>query len=143
MRIKRDVYVSSHNSYFFLLIIYILYLHCSCNVKHHFFLSYHLYHHHHHHFHFIFINTTSHWGRIQQMNSSSMVYPYPLNTLGNHFLLFLFLFLVKSFFGNHHWGVDTIFYIYVTLFNYDGKEARDTELSCRCYLSNSHIVFSV
>ena len=29
-----------------------------------------------------FFNTTSHWGRIQRMNSSGMVYPYPLITLG-------------------------------------------------------------
>ena len=29
-----------------------------------------------------FFDTTSHWGRIQQFNSSGMVYPYPLITLG-------------------------------------------------------------
>ena len=59
-----DVYVSSRNFFpLFLLMIYILYSHCLYN-------------------HFIFFNTTSHWGRIQQMNSSDMVYPYPLFTLG-------------------------------------------------------------
>ena len=31
---------------------------------------------------FFSFNTTSHWGRIQRMNSSGMVYPYPLITLG-------------------------------------------------------------
>ena len=36
------------------------------------------FHHCNHHFHFIFINTISHWGRIQRMNSSSMVCPYSL-----------------------------------------------------------------
>ena len=41
-----------------------------------------LYHHCHHHNHFIFLNTASHWGRIQQLNSSGMVYTYPLITLG-------------------------------------------------------------
>ena len=29
-----------------------------------------------------FFNTTSHWGRIQQLNSSGMVYPYSLITFG-------------------------------------------------------------
>ena len=54
-----------------------------------------------------FFNTTSHWGRIQQLNSSGMVYPYPLITLGNPQVLFLFLFLYyfiffcKLFFGHH------------------------------------------
>ena len=46
------------------------------------FCYYGLYHHCHHHNHFIVYNTTSPWGRIQQMNSSGMVYPYPLITLG-------------------------------------------------------------
>ena len=46
-----------------------------------FFCHYCFYDHCHHHYHFIFFNTTSHWGKIQRMNSSGMVYPYPLITL--------------------------------------------------------------
>ena len=53
-----------------------------CDVYVSLFTHYRLYHHCHHHNHFIFFNTTSHWGRIQQLNSSGMVYPYPLITLG-------------------------------------------------------------
>ena len=56
-------------------------LRVACEVYGSLFSHYRLYHHCHHHNHFIFFNTTSHWGRIQQMNSSGMVYPYPF-TLG-------------------------------------------------------------
>ena len=57
-------------------------LRVACDVYVSLFSHYRLYHHCHHHNHFIFFNTTSHWGRIQQLNSSGMVYPYPLITLG-------------------------------------------------------------
>ena len=45
-----------------------------------------------------FFNTTSHWGRIQQLNSSGMVYPYPLITLGKpqgkYYFYFYFYFIL-------------------------------------------------
>ena len=58
-----------------------------------------LYHHCHHHNHFFFFNTTSHRGRIQQFNSSGMVYPYPLITFGKpqgkyYFYYFCFYFIL-------------------------------------------------
>ena len=61
------------------------------------------------------------------------------------FILFYFIFFscffYKLFFGNHRWGVDTLFYIYyMTSFNYDAMGERNVGLSCRCHLSNSHIV---
>ena len=78
----RDVYVRpalffiSFLFFSILLVTHILYSHCS--YKHHFsiiitsitiviiiFI-------------FIFITSTSHWGRIKQINSSGMVYPDPL-----------------------------------------------------------------
>ena len=111
-----------------------------------FFSHYCLYHHCHHHNHFIFFNTTSHWGRIQQMNSSDMVYPYPLITLGKLkvSIIFIYFFFCKLFFGDHRWGVGALFHIYhLTSFNYDAKGARDGGLSCRCHLSNSQIVYCV
>ena len=50
----------------------------------------------------IFFNTTSHWGRIQQLNSSGMIYPYPLITLGKSqgIIFILFYFFCKLFFGD-------------------------------------------
>ena len=54
-------------------------LRVACDVYVSLFSHYCLYHCHHHN-HFIFFNTTSYWGRIQQLNLSSMVYPYPLIT---------------------------------------------------------------
>ena len=96
--------------FFFLLMTYILYSdYLTCQEQ---FLFYHyrLYHHCHHHNHFIFFNTTSHWGRIQQMNSSGMVYPYPLVTLGSRRVSIIFYFysitiiinfFCKLYFGDH------------------------------------------
>ena len=99
---------------------------------------------------FFFFNTTSHWGRIQQMNLSSMV------SAPTHWLLwvshrvsiiinFFSFSFCKLFFGDHSWGVDALFFhiYHMTSFNYDAKEARDVGLSCRCHLSNSQIVSSV
>ena len=57
-------------------------LRVACDVYVSLFSHYRSYHHCHHLNHFIFFNTTSHWGRNQQLNSSGMVYPYPLITLG-------------------------------------------------------------
>ena len=57
-------------------------LRVACDVYRSRFSHYRLYHHCHHHNHFVFFNTTSHWGRILQLNSRGMVYPYPLITLG-------------------------------------------------------------
>ena len=59
-------------------------------------------------------------------------------------ILFLLYFFLTLFFGDHHWGVDTLFHIYhMTSFNYNAKGARAVGLSCRCRLSNSQIVSSV
>ena len=67
---------------FLLLIIYILFrIDHTCQASF-FFHHYHLCYHCHQPFHFIFIKTTSHWGRIQRINSSDKVYLYPLITLG-------------------------------------------------------------
>ena len=51
-----------------------------------------------------FFNTTSHWGKIQPMNSSGMVYTYPLITLGKpygkyyyYYYFFIFLFRFVSY----------------------------------------------
>ena len=114
------------------------------------FSHYRLYYHYHHDNHFILFNTTSDWGRIQQLNSSGMVYPYPLITLGKpqgkyyFYFYFIFFFFCKLFFVDHHWGVDVLFHIYhITSFNYDAKVAKNVGLSCRCHMSNSQIVSSV
>ena len=73
-------------------------LRVACDVYVSLFSHYRLYHHCHHHNHFIFFNTTSHWGRIQQLNSSGMVYPYPLITLGKpqgkYYFYFYFYFIL-------------------------------------------------
>ena len=132
----------------FLLMIYILYVHCLYMLIIIFLSHYHLYYHCHHHNHFIFFNTISHWGRIQQMNSSSMVYPYHwLFWASRRLSIILFLydyyFFYKLFFGDHCWGVDALFHIYHMTFNYGVNKARDVNLSCRCHLRNSQIVSSV
>ena len=80
-----DMYISSNNFVFFpLLMIYILHSYCLYMLRIIFLLS----------LSFIwslsqslsesffFFNTTSHWGRNQQMNLSGMVCPYSLITLG-------------------------------------------------------------
>ena len=78
-----DVYVSSRIFFLFSYYWFKFYNRIAYTCQESFFFChYRLYHHCHHHNHFIFFNTTSHWGRIQQMNSSSMAYPYPLITLG-------------------------------------------------------------
>ena len=48
-------------------------LRVACDVYVSLYSHYRLYHHCHDHNHFIFFKTTSHWGRIQQWNSSGMV----------------------------------------------------------------------
>ena len=77
-----DVYVPSLIFFPFLINDLHFILALLIHVQNLFFCHYRLYHHCHHPNHFIFFNNTSHWRRIQQMNSSSMVYPYPLVTLG-------------------------------------------------------------
>ena len=74
-------------------------LRVACDVYGSVFSHYRLYHHCHCYNHFIFFNTTSHWGRIQQLNSSGMVYPYPLINLGKpqgkyYFYFYLILFFL-------------------------------------------------
>ena len=66
----------------FILLWLLFALRVVCDVYVSLFSHYRLFHHCHHHNHFIFFNTNSHWGRIQQLNSSGMVYPYPLINLG-------------------------------------------------------------
>ena len=73
------LYVSP--SFFFLVVNYLHFLFALFIQASFFFYHYRLYHQLHHHFHFIFNNTASHW-RIEQINSSSMVNPYTLITLG-------------------------------------------------------------
>ena len=52
-------------------------------------------------------------------------------------------FFCNLLFRDHLWGADALFYIYhMTSFNYNAKEARDVDLSCRCHLSDSQIVSS-
>ena len=75
-----DVYTSPH-SYFFLVVndpyfLFALFIQASFSFDY-----YRLCYQRHHNFHFIFINTVSH-RRIQQINSSGMVNPYTLITLG-------------------------------------------------------------
>ena len=43
---------------------------------------------------FYFFNTTSHWGRIHQMNSNSMVYPPPLITLGKPWVSIIIIIII-------------------------------------------------
>ena len=60
------------------------------------------------------------------------------------YICLILLCVFKLFFGDHNWGIDTLFYIYhMTSFNYDAKEERDVGLSCICHLSNSQILSSV
>ena len=78
---------------------------------------------------YLFLNTTSHWRRIQQMKSSGIVYIYTYCNL---------------FFGEHRRGVDHLFHIYhMASFNYDAKMPMDVGLCCRCHLSNSQLLSSV
>ena len=59
------------------------------------------------------------------------------------FILFLLL-LLPLLFGDHRWGVDTLFLNYhMASLNYDAKAARDVVLSYKCHLSNNQIVSSV
>ena len=90
-----DVYVSSSNFAFFifLLMIYILYSHCLFILRIIFLLSLLLISSLSSSQSFYFFNTTGHWGRIQQMNSSGMVYPYPLVTLGSRRVSIIFIFI--------------------------------------------------
>ena len=146
-----DVYVSSSNFAFFLflLMIYILYSHCLFILRIIFLLSLLLISSLSSSQSFYFFNTTGHWGRIQQMNSSGMVYPYPLVTLGSRRVSIIFYFysitiiinfFCKLYFGDRCWGVDALFHIYhMTSFNYDAKETKDVCRSCRCHLSSSQM----
>ena len=75
----------------------------ACDMYGSLFSHYRLYHHCHHYNHFIFFNNTSHWGRIQQLNSSGMVYP-------SHWLLWvsrrvsiIFIFIIIIFFFFFFW----------------------------------------
>ena len=75
------------------------------------------------------------------MNSSSMVYPYPTLWVSQRVKINFFC---KLLFGEHHWCVDSFFYIYhMTSFSYYAKDTREAGLSCRCHLSNSPLVCSV
>ena len=59
-------------------------------------------------------------------------------------VFFPVLYIHHLIFGNHRWAMDALFYSYSMIpFNYDDKEARHLELSCRCHLSNTQIVSSV
>ena len=102
------IFLSLINVIYFILSHFISYcsyyydfcLRVACDVYGSLFSHYRLYHHCHHHNHFIFFNTTSHWGRIQQLNSSGMAYPYPVITLGKpqgKYYFYLYFYFILFF----------------------------------------------
>ena len=134
MLVVCDVYVFPCISFLFLLMIYILYSHCSYMPRIIFLYHYHLYHHRHHNFHFIFILF---WIRAAWSTPTHWLLWVSRRVSVNHFFW-------KLFFGDHRWGVYTHFHIcHMTSFNYDAKEVRDVGLSSGCHLSDSQIASSV
>ena len=65
-------------------------------------------------------------GEFETLSSSGMVYPYP----------FLLLLSVLSYAYRPPLVLTPVFIFPLTLFNYDGKGARDIALSCKCHLIN-------
>ena len=81
LRVVCDVYVSPRIFFSFLVNDLHFILTLLIYQESFFFCHYRLYHHCHHRYHFFFQHY-QYWGRIQRMNSSGMVYSYPLMNLG-------------------------------------------------------------
>ena len=102
---------------------------------------------------FNFIFSSFHWGQIQDIEFERLGLPLPIHCMGkpfkvstNYFVFSCFAFLFckgQPFFSVYFFklslatttGIDA-FVFHLTSFNYDGKEARDVGLTCRCHLSN-------